>query len=278
MQLGGPTTERHGQSECRCGLAPRVERAAPPALNGVRIDPVSPDELKSRVGAFLDCGASHTVHFPATHPLVIARRDASYRDLLNRGALNVPDGVGVILGLRLFGHRAQRLVGSDSVRLLAEWGVDTAVRHYFFGGKPAVVEQLRRELEATYPGISIVGAESPPYRPLSETDLQQAGERMREARADLVWVGLGVPKQDLVADRLQALGAAPAILCVGAAFDFLSGAKSRAPRWMQRAGLEWMHRLATEPGRLWRRYLIDNARFVAGTAADFVRLKLGRPA
>jgi len=95
--------------------------------------------------------------------------------------------------------------------------------------------------------------------------------RIRAARTGLLWVGLGAPKQDITAERLRRLDAAPAILCVGAAFDFLSGAKRRAPAWMQRAGLEWLHRLAHEPRRLWRRYLIGNSRFAVGVATSRLR-------
>jgi N-acetylglucosaminyldiphosphoundecaprenol N-acetyl-beta-D-mannosaminyltransferase len=94
---------------------------------------------------------------------------------------------------------------------------------------------------------------------------------MQAAHAQLVWLGLGSPKQDRVAERLCELAAAPVLLCVGAAFDFVSGAKRRAPSWMQRAGLEWLYRLVAEPRRLWRRYLVDGPAFVAGVVIDRVR-------
>jgi N-acetylglucosaminyldiphosphoundecaprenol N-acetyl-beta-D-mannosaminyltransferase len=102
----------------------------------------------------------------------------------------------------------------------------------------------------------------------------EAARRMQDAGAQTVWVGLGAPKQDLMAHRLRVLHAAPVTLCVGAAFDFVAGTLQRAPRWMRRAGLEWVHRFAAEPRRLWRRYLIGNAEFVAGVARDQLRRTL----
>ena len=240
-------------------------------VNGVRVDPISPRALVSTADGFLRCGESHVVHFLSAHPAVLARRHPSYRDLLNRGDLNVPDGFGVVAAMRLFGERTERVTGSDAFDLLCDWGLHRGVRHYLYGGTPDVVERLRGRLEAKHPGICLVGAESPPFRPLGDEDLDGSSEKMRRAGADLVWVGLGVPKQDLVAERLRQRESAPVVLCVGAAFDFVSGTKRRAPRWMQTAGLEWAHRLSTEPKRLWRRYLVGNPSFIAGVAGDYVR-------
>jgi len=239
-------------------------------VNGVRLDVLPTSELPATIEKLLACDGSHVVHFLPAHPTVLARRDAEYRAVLNRGDLNLVDGTSVALALRLFGCRAQRTTGSAAFRILSAWGVAPGVKHYLFGGTEEVVEQLRRRLEQDHPGIEIVGAESPPFRELTADDLDAAVERMQTAGADFVWVGLGSPKQDRVAERLRERGAAPVLLCVGAAFDFLSGAKRRAPRWMRRAGLEWLHRLVTEPRRLWRRYLIGNSVFVAGVLSDYL--------
>jgi N-acetylglucosaminyldiphosphoundecaprenol N-acetyl-beta-D-mannosaminyltransferase len=237
---------------------------------GVRFALLSPEALVATVDRFRSCGSSHVVHFCAAHPLTVARSDPAYLDLLNRG-LNVPDGMGVVLALRLIGYRAQRLTGTDALALLCERGIRRGLRHYLFGGAPATVEHLRRNLSRLWPGTQIVGAESPPFRPLDERELGAAAARIRRAGTDVLWIGLGAPKQDRVAEVLREQGSAPAILCVGAAFDFLSGAKRRAPRWMQRSGLEWLHRLSSEPVRLWRRYLIGNVVFARGVLVDYAR-------
>jgi N-acetylglucosaminyldiphosphoundecaprenol N-acetyl-beta-D-mannosaminyltransferase len=145
------------------------------------------------------------------------------------------------------------------------------LRHYLFGGTPEALEKLQAELRAEEPRIVIAGVESPPFRELSDAEVAEAAGRMRAAGADAVWVGLGAPKQDVMAARLRDVDAAAAIFCVGAAFDFVAGTVPRAPLWMQRSGLEWLHRLLSEPRRLWRRYLIGNPRFVMGVVWDRLR-------
>jgi N-acetylglucosaminyldiphosphoundecaprenol N-acetyl-beta-D-mannosaminyltransferase len=245
-------------------------------VNGVRLDPVSTSELAERVEAFVDCGSSHVVHFLAAHPTVLARKDEAYRDLLNQGNLNVPDGMPVAWALRLFGCRAERLAGSDAMSFLCQWGAERGLRHYLFGGTPEVVSGLKARLEARLPGIRIVGFESPPFREFTDDDWLEAAQRISTSGADLLWVGLGAPKQDWAAAKLCGLGCAPALLCVGAAFDFLSGAKRRAPNWIQRLGLEWLHRLAHEPRRLTGRYVRTNSAFVLGAASDLLRQRTRR--
>ena len=219
----------------------------------------------------MSCGHSHVVHFCAAHPTVEARRDAGYRKILNKGALNVADGMPVAWAARFSGSKTERLAGTDGMRLAAMWGIERGLRHYLYGGTPETLERLQRSLEATYPGILIVGAESPPFRPVSDEEMAESVRRMQEAGTQALWVGLGAPKQDLTANRLRAMRAAPVILCVGAAFDFIAGTIPRAPLWMQRSGLEWVHRLASEPTRLWRRYLVGNPMFVSGVVRDRLR-------
>lgn len=254
-----------------CRHSPAAHAA--PLVNGVRFDPIEISELGPRIGSFLDCDHSHVVHFLAAHPTVVARGDADYRAILNRGDLNLPDGLPVAWSLRLFGHGADQITGTDGFRLLCDWGRSRNVRHFLYGGSPQVLEDLQANLRRDYPGIEIAGAISPPFRPLSDEELEQDVARIRESGADLVWVGLGAPKQDLMAERLRELEAAPVVLCVGAAFDFLAGMKKRAPRWMQTIGFEWVYRLGAEPRRLWRRYLLGNPQFVFGIASDVVRGK-----
>lgn len=239
-------------------------------VNGVRLDPVSTTELTERIAEFLNCGSSHVIHFLAAHPTVLARQDEAYLDLLNRGDLNVPDGMAVAWALRLSGSPAERLAGSDAMAFLCGWGVERMARHYLFGGTREVVHRLAERLDACFPGIHIVGAESPPFRSLTQEEWAEAADRIRRARADCVWVGLGAPKQDWAAAKLRELDCAPAILCVGAAFDFLSGARKRAPRWVQGSGLEWLHRCIHQPRRLGGRYLMGNPRFLVGVLRDYL--------
>lgn len=246
-------------------------RATTPLVNGVRIDAITPEEFVSSLRTFLSCGYSHVVHFCSAHPTVEARANPDYRRLLNTGALNVSDGVPVAVAARMMGLRTVRLAGTDGFHLAAGHGMPLGLRHYLFGSTPATLDAMQRRLEERYPGILIVGAESPPFRELSDDEVLASARRMQDAGAQAVWVGLGAPKQDVMAHRLRQVRAAPIILCVGAAFDFIAGTTGRAPAWMQRMGLEWLHRLASEPRRLWRRYLVGNPRFVAGVVRDLVR-------
>lgn len=260
--LSGRSTPGQGlERRCRA-------RTDWPQVNGVRIDAITPEDFLGSLSTFLACGHSHVVHFCAAHPTVEARHDAEYRQILNTGALNVPDGMPVAWAARMFGSETERLTGTDATHLAAGWGVDKGLRHYFYGGTPETLERLQWRLEEMYPGILIVGAESPPFRPLTDEEIAASARRMQEAGAQALWIGLGAPKQDLMAHRFRTLHAAPTILCVGAAFDFVAGTMRRAPSWMRRYGLEWAYRLLFEPRRLWRRYLLGNPRFVMGVARD----------
>jgi N-acetylglucosaminyldiphosphoundecaprenol N-acetyl-beta-D-mannosaminyltransferase len=245
-------------------------------VNRVRLNPHGPAELPGLVASLLRCGHSHVVHFLPAHPIVLAEQDEAYRTVLNRGDLNLVDGASVAVAILFQGQRTARTTGSDALAILPPWGVGANLKHYLYGGSPEVVGALQERLEEEHPGLDIVGAESPPFRDLSHEELAEAAARIRDAGTDLLWVGLGTPKQDLVAERLRALDAAPVILCVGAAFDFAARIKRRAPGWMQAIGAEWLFRLATEPRRLWRRYLIGNAQFVAAVASDYKRPGPGR--
>ncbi len=248
-----------------------ARRTEGPRVNGVRIDPVTPASFLDAVGSFLDCGRSHALHFCAAHPTVEARHDRAYRDLLNGGDLNIADGAPVAWAARRQGYQTERLAGTEAMHLVADWGVSRELRHFLYGATEETLASLRANLERDHPGISIVGQEAPPFRQVSQEELDATLARMREVETEAVWIGLGAPKQDLIGARLRDLEAAPLLFCVGAAFDFVSGTKRRAPAWMRGVGLEWLHRLLSEPGRLWKRYLVGNARFIAGVASDRLR-------
>jgi N-acetylglucosaminyldiphosphoundecaprenol N-acetyl-beta-D-mannosaminyltransferase len=162
---------------------------------------------------------------------------------------------------RRLGVRGDRVPGPDLMLAVMDRGRARGARHYLYGGAPGVAEALERRLLADLPGLRVAGVFSPPFTPLAKL-LDADLARIQAAAPDYVWVGLGAPKQEYwveeARDRLQAAG----ILAVGAAFDFHSGSKRRAPRWMQRTGLEWLYRLISEPRRLWRRYLATNTRFI----------------
>lgn len=257
------------ESEHTC---PRPNRG--PFVNGVRIDPLTRERFLRRVQEFLECGRSHVVHFVPADPTVLALDDSRYRTLLNSGDLNIADGMSVVWASRLLGSHTERVPGVEAMSLLAGDGISRSLRHYLFGSRPTVVEQLSKQMTLRFPGIALAGAESPPFRPFSDGELVTSVKKIRDSGTQLLWIGMGTPKQDLVAERMRIHKAAPVILCVGAAFDFLAGSKSRAPSWMRDTGLEWLYRLIQEPKRLWARYLIGNTRFVTNVGLKLIRSRL----
>lgn len=203
-----------------------------------------------------------TVHLCNAYVLALASRDRRYAALLARGGLNLADGVPVAW----FAARAglawrDRPSGVELLHEVADRGVPRGLRHYLYGSTPAVVSALADSLENLHPGIEFAGIQAPPFGPVTEAQLDELADRLALTEADILWVGLGTPKQDVLADRLRGRFHGPCVP-VGAAFDFVAGSKARAPRWMRRAGLEWVHRLATEPRRLASRYLWGNVRFL----------------
>lgn len=242
--------------------APAVHPVPTVAIAGSAISAI---DLDGTVAVLLDAAADGTrlaVHFCTTHTLVLASEDPRLHSALQTAGLNVADGMPLVWVGRLRGVRMGRVCGLDLMPALVDAGRRTGARHYLYGGAPGAPELLAAQLRAQFPGVDIVGLDSPPFRPLSEAERIETIDRINAAQPDFVWVGLGTPKQDLwLADYREELDAA-ALLAVGAAFEIVSGARRRAPLWMQRAGLEWLFRLILEPRRLWRRYAVANVRFV----------------
>jgi N-acetylglucosaminyldiphosphoundecaprenol N-acetyl-beta-D-mannosaminyltransferase len=218
---------------------------------------------------FFDCGGSHVVHFLAVHPTVAARHVPSYGEVLGRGDLVVPDGAPIVAVMRRTDSRSRRLTSTDGFLELCR---TPGIRHYFVGGSSdEVASAVRSRLQAEFPTVEIAGFVVPPFRAYTDGELARLAADVRESRADVVWVGIGAPKQEVLAHQLRKLRAAPMIACIGATFDFVAGSKTRAPAWLRAAGLEWLYRLAQEPRRLWRRYLIGNASFVSAVVVDALR-------
>jgi N-acetylglucosaminyldiphosphoundecaprenol N-acetyl-beta-D-mannosaminyltransferase len=201
-------------------------------------------------------------HFCTVHSVVEAARNTELTKVFNTAELAFTDGMPLVWVSRLKGARgAERVCGPDVLPALADRGRRPGLRHYFLGGAPGTPEALAASLANRFPGLVVAGTHSPPFRAMSADEDAVMMAAINEAEPDVVWIGLGSPKQEFWAARLADRVNAPLILPVGAAFDFHSGRLRRAPRWMHRVGLEWLFRLVMEPRRLWRRYLVTNARF-----------------
>ena len=217
---------------------------------------------------------SHYVCVTPVHSVMEYRKDPNLRRICSASGLTTPDGMPLVWLCRLKGHRhVDRVYGPDLMLALCERSVTRGYRHFFYGGAEGVPEQLAANLQHRFPGLTIVGTYSPPFRPLTPEEDDQAVQMINEASPDVVWVGLGSPKQERWMAAHISRVKAPVIIGVGAAFDFLTGRKRQAPRWMQRNGLEWLFRLLTEPRRLWRRYLVNNPLFILLVLAQALELR-----
>lgn len=197
------------------------------------------------------------------HGIMLARRDPELFQIHHEATMNLPDGMPLVHIARRRGHHAiGRVAGADLVEALADAGRGTALRHYFYGGKPGVAEKMAATLKRRFPGMVVAGCASPPFGDVDDATMKQALAAIVAARADVVWVGLSTPKQERWMHRHHPALPGMILIGVGAAFDFITGEVRRAPLWMQRATLEWLHRLFSEPRRLWRRYLVLAPRFV----------------
>jgi N-acetylglucosaminyldiphosphoundecaprenol N-acetyl-beta-D-mannosaminyltransferase len=203
-----------------------------------------------------------------------SQRDENLRRVLNSAGLVTPDGMPLVWLSRLhkFKH-VERVYGPDLMLALCERSVSKGYRHFLYGGVEGVPERLAGVLQRRFPGLRVVGAYSPPFRPFRDEEDERVVQMLNEADPDIIWVGLSTPKQERwMADHVNRV-TSPVLIGVGAAFDFHSGRKKQAPRWMQRSGLEWLFRLVTEPRRMWRRYLINNPLFVLLVMRQLLGLK-----
>jgi N-acetylglucosaminyldiphosphoundecaprenol N-acetyl-beta-D-mannosaminyltransferase len=228
----------------------------------MRVDPTSYADTIARVVQWVREGAAAYVCVSTVHMVMEAYDDAAYQRAVNRANLVTPDGVPLVWSLRLLGHRgASRVYGPDLTPMLLAEAARLGIAVGFYGGAPEVLDALVRKVAVDYPGLKVAYAKSPPFRELTSDEDEAITQEIGDSGAKILFVGLGCPKQERwMAEHCHRL--TPVMLGVGAAFDFLTGNKPQAPRWMMRAGLEWLFRLATEPRRLWLRYLKHNPRYV----------------
>jgi N-acetylglucosaminyldiphosphoundecaprenol N-acetyl-beta-D-mannosaminyltransferase len=203
-----------------------------------------------------------------THTVMASHEDPELAAALEQASLIVPDGQPLVWAINALGYTLRsRVYGPELMSCACARAVDRGHRFYLYGGRnQGALVQLALNLRQRHPGVKIVGGYSPPHRPLAEEEELAVVTEINQAHADVVWVGIGVPKQEKWMARMRPLLDAPVLAGVGAAFDFHAGLVPQAPSWLQESGLEWAFRLAHEPRRLWRRYLRYNPRFVAAFA------------
>ncbi len=240
---------------------------------GVRVSAVN---LKSATGLIqkaIEDGSKEYVCVRDAHGVVRCQKDPELRSIHNRAFLVTPDGMPLVWALKHAGHvESDRVYGPDLMLSVFDAGSAKGLRHFLYGATAETLEQLQARLLAKFPQARIVGSYAPPFRQLSMQEEADIADRLNRSDADIIWVGLSSPKQELWMARMRDRLEAPMLIGVGAAFDFHAGLKRQAPRVIQRSGFEWAFRLLCEPRRLWRRYALVVPTFISLTA--FQRLGL----
>lgn len=237
-----------------------------PTVNilGVRVHGVSRRDALQAIEGFIRSGRPHQVCVANVWTTVLMQSDPELLRINNAADLAVADGMPLAWVSRLFGSPLpERISGSDLFHGFHEIAAVKGYTVFLLGASPRTLAALAWNLSVTYPNLKIVGTYSPPYKDrFSEEDDFRMLEAVNSAHPDILWVGMSAPKQEKwIGRNLSRLDVAVAV-GVGAVFDFASGIKRRAPRWMQKAGIEWLHRLCLEPSRLWKRYLVGNSLFI----------------
>ncbi|MBX4911575.1 MULTISPECIES: WecB/TagA/CpsF family glycosyltransferase [Rhizobium] len=240
---------------------------------GVRISAVN---LKSATGFIqkgIEDGRREYVCVRDAHGVVRCQDDPELRSIHNRAFLVTPDGMPLVWALKRAGHsESDRVYGPDLMLSVFEAGISKGLRHFLYGATAETLEQLQARLLARFPQAQIAGTYAPPFHKLSLQEEADIADRLNRSGADIIWVGLSSPKQELWMARMRDRLEASMLIGVGAAFDFHAGLKRQAPRIIQRSGFEWAFRLLCEPRRLWRRYALVVPTFISLTA--FQRLGL----
>jgi N-acetylglucosaminyldiphosphoundecaprenol N-acetyl-beta-D-mannosaminyltransferase len=199
--------------------------------------------------------ANRLISATGAHGLVIAQKVLPFKKILNEFYINLPDGVpGVWIGRLKGSANMKPCPGPDFFAYMIKKTADADIRHFFCGGKPGVADELKEACIKKYNNNNIVGTYSPPFRDMSDKEMQELGRHIQSLNADIVWIGLSTPRQEQFAYRLRNYTSTQFIVTVGAAFDFHTGRVRYAPAWMQKNGLGWLFRVVTEPRRLLKRY------------------------
>jgi N-acetylglucosaminyldiphosphoundecaprenol N-acetyl-beta-D-mannosaminyltransferase len=233
-------------------------------IGHIEVDSVTFDEALTRIGDLVDRGNGGAVFTPNVDHVVKSEKHVAFRRAYARADLCLADGMPIVWASRLLGSPLpEKVSGSDLVLPLARLAAERQWRLYLLGGGPGVAEEAAEKMAREF-GVRVVGKDSPVVHPDGGMDhADETLERLRAARPDLVLVALGAPKQELWSDRFRGRLTPVVAIGVGGSLDFITGRVKRAPAWMSRVGLEWLFRLAQEPRRMWRRYLIDDPKFIA---------------
>jgi N-acetylglucosaminyldiphosphoundecaprenol N-acetyl-beta-D-mannosaminyltransferase len=229
---------------------------------GVGVSAIHMESALSFVRQTLDNGDRGYICVSGVHGVMEAQADPEFKAIQNRSLLTTPDGMPLVWAGKLQRLPIQRVYGPDFMLAVCELSVRTGWRHFFFGGKPGIAQQLKQRMQSRFAGLHVAGTYTPPFRRLTQVEEAELFRLVDATQPDFFWVGLSTPKQErFMAEYINKLPAR-IMVGVGAAFDIHTGAIRDSPSWIKNAGLQWLHRLAQEPKRLRRRYLINNPKFM----------------
>ena len=240
---------------------------------GVGFDFINYRAVFEAVNQWRKCGERKYICVANPHSVLLCHRNKRMMSAAAGAAMTLPDGIGVILAANLLRYKnIGRVTGPALMLKLVNWGRWYGFRHYFYGGLEGVADKLADRLSQNYPGLQIAGTYSPPFGNLSQQADAEIVAEINRARPDILWVGLGAPKQEIwMAGHLGRINAA-VMIGIGAAFDFHSGSVRWAPKWIRDIGLEWAYRLTQEPKRMWRRNL-DSPVFLTKVLGQLIKTK-----
>lgn len=231
---------------------------------GVPISVVNPTIAFDRIVEWSNDQRGRYVGVREVASLMAMHQDPYLQEISRNAAMNIPDGMPLVWIGKRRGYPVERTCGPDLLEKTVIDGQSIGLKHFFYGGKEGVADKLVKELLKKAPNMRVVGTHCPPFRPLTDEENAAIIKTIKTSEADIVWVGISSPKQDVwMFENYQKTEAT--LIGVGAAFDFHSGEVKRAPKWMQNSGLEFLHRLLSEPRRLWKRYLILAPKFIIKT-------------
>jgi N-acetylglucosaminyldiphosphoundecaprenol N-acetyl-beta-D-mannosaminyltransferase len=232
---------------------------------GVGVSAVSTNTALNAVEAWIEGGQRRYVCVTGVHGVMESQRDPELKRIHNDSGLTVPDGTPMVWAGRFAGADGiERVYGPEFMFAACRLAAERGWSNFFYGAAPGVADAVGRRLQRRLPGLRVAGALSPPYREVSGEEDAEIVERINSSGAQLIWVGLSTPKQERwMADHVERLRGPAVLIGVGAAFDLHAGLRRDAPPWVGRVGLHWAYRLAQEPRRLWRRYLVNNPWFLA---------------
>jgi N-acetylglucosaminyldiphosphoundecaprenol N-acetyl-beta-D-mannosaminyltransferase len=245
---------------------------------GIGFDCIECSQVLQQISRWHTEGQCRAISFVNPHSVIVALQDADMAKALQESSLILSDGIGIVLASRILGcSQVNRITGPGFMLKLCEWSQYYGYSHYFYGGAEGVAEELAEQLKQKYPRLKIAGTDCPPFRNLTPQEEQDVIQKINSSKPDILWVGLGAPKQEKwIHQHLGKIGAT-AMLGVGAAFDFHSGHRKWAPKWIREMGIEWLYRFLQEPRRMWKRTL-NNALFLFCVFGQKLKLCYQTPA